>query len=149
MVVEDDGSSFGLQYCGRSRFESLESEVLKGKKMIDSILARGKWKMLFGKKVQTEKNIMFINRLEPMYYPGKKLPIDYLQSYHAICNYRLYEGHENAKFLGVLSQFASSSAFDIAAKPGLNEIWFSDGRTKGEFETLPQLRKYQSIFRAV
>jgi len=149
MVVEEEGQHFGLNYCGNYYFESMEGDARKGKEMIDHILARGKWKMLFGKKVQSEKNIMFIHRAGPMHYPGKKIPVDYLQTYHATCNYNVRTGHQNAKLTGVLSQFADSCTFDHMTKPGINEIWFGDSRTRSEFEILPQLRKYHNIFKTV
>jgi len=144
---KDNGVHPGLNYCGRDGFEGSEAEVPYARAALDRIISSRGGRRLFGLLPPAPKPLMFVRRLEPIKVSDPSVPLGYLQQYHAYCNFKLEPSHQNAKFCGVLGQFATGNVLELLIKKGLVEIWFSDARTKREFEALPRLSKFSSMFR--
>jgi hypothetical protein len=148
-IVKNRGQYPYLGYCGRDSFEGLENEVQIARAALDRVCSGGRnWK-LFGRLSALPKKTVFIRRLEPMSLPGQSLPVDFIQAYHAYCNFKARPSHKNAKWSGTLGQFARGPELDDIIKPGMAEIWFDDERTKSEFESVPPLSKYAAMFRVI
>jgi hypothetical protein len=144
---QDLGYPGGLSYCGASHFEGYSEEVVIARDAL-ARLASGRtgWRA-FGRWPPAPKKAMFIRRLAPLLVSNPALPVQYLQCYHAYCNFQLNLGHENAKFDGTLGAYASAEEiFRRLLDKGLSEIWFGDQLTKREFKLLPTAR-HARIFR--
>jgi hypothetical protein len=139
--LQDCGHRGGLYYCGASQFENLGEEVLIARDAMARLVSGRPGRRAFGLLPPAPKKAMFIRRLGPQRPSSGQLPIQYLQLYHAYCNFPLNLGHENTKLLGTLGQYASEDEiFRQLQQAGLSEIWFGDALTKREFELAPTAR---------
>ena len=145
--MEQLGAPRGLNYCGRSTFEGLQSEVDRAKDALQRA-GSGRWR-LFGRLEPAPKNRMYVRQINPVEVNHPDLPVRQLFLYHAYCNFKANSGHENAKFSGVLGQFAAGEEFEFLRRKGLAEIWFADVKTQATFEALPRLRPFYSMFKTV
>jgi hypothetical protein len=132
--LDEDNS---LMYCGRDYFSDHHDEVEIAKRAFARIEKAGNgW---FTRK-QVKKGI-FINRLE--LEPRPEIAVERLRILHAYCNFKRYEGHSNAKFMGLVPAFASGSPFaELIKNCGLVDIWVRDERLLQELLTFPKVRPF-------
>jgi hypothetical protein len=132
------GAPGGLSYCGADEFRGHGEEVVIAREALARRVSARPGRRAFGLLPPAPKKAMFIRRLAPQPMSNRELPIQYLQLYHAYCNFNLNLGHQNTKLVGTLAQFASDDEiFHRLQQAGLSEIWFGDALTKREFELAP------------
>jgi hypothetical protein len=130
-----------MYYCGRERFADAEDEAEKGRAALERCTKRGFFS--FGAR----KKAMFINLLNRHPSAESEIPLSTVRLLHAYCNFSIYSGHENAKYLGFLASFVNPEFFrTMVNKHGLVDIWVCDAKLLRDLTVFSSVARYKDRF---